>query len=84
MRPGSAVRLKGTWYNAAEKKQPGTEGSFVSDTQFQRSQSASDMVRTQQDAESTLATQELQVNEVEILGASDPQASRSRLALIMT
>lgn len=79
MRPGSAVRLKGTWHNATARKPPSTEGSSVSDTPSQETQSAFDKAGMGQDGERTSTTQELQVDEVEILGASDPQVSRFQL-----
>lgn len=82
MRPGSAVRLRGTWHNAADRKQPSTEGSSVSDIPSQETQSAFDKAGMGQDGERTTTAQELQVVDVEILGASDPQVSRFQLILV--
>lgn len=58
MRPGAAVRLKGTWKN--DNKASSRSSSLE----------ASDEIEL---AINALATPELQVTEVEILGSSDPQ-----------
>ncbi|OAQ71584.1 asparaginyl-tRNA synthetase Slm5 [Purpureocillium lilacinum] len=64
MRPGAAVRLKGTWFNVKTARvSQATDGEAASDPAGQP--------RAQDSASST--THELQVSEVDILGASDPQ-----------
>ncbi|KAK2590202.1 asparaginyl-tRNA synthetase [Conoideocrella luteorostrata] len=74
MRPGAAVRLKGTWYNTADRRQLSTEDSSVSEiSSGQQRLASSDNSRTEKDGNGSQARQELQVDEVELLGASDPQ-----------
>ncbi|OAA50539.1 Aminoacyl-tRNA synthetase, class II (D/K/N)-like protein [Metarhizium rileyi] len=73
LRPGSAVRLKGRWHNAGDKRQHSTEGSSVSDTSSKLTQSVFEKAEMAQDAERITTAQELQVKEVEILGVCDPQ-----------
>ncbi|POR31578.1 Asparagine--tRNA ligase [Tolypocladium paradoxum] len=86
MRPGAAVRLKGTWYNA--KNEPNADGNVLN-SQLSNEQALAggtepvsrvngDRVgqRSAQaggDASSAQTTHELQVSDVEVLGSSDPQ-----------
>ncbi|GAB0136186.1 hypothetical protein EsDP_00004498 [Epichloe bromicola] len=73
MRPGAAVRLKGTWYNTADKKK-GTAGEpSVSESSPSLKQAAHDCAGMSQDVDGPQTLQELQVKEVDILGNSDPQ-----------
>lgn len=78
MRPGAAVRLKGTWYNTADKKK-GTAGEPSVSASFPSlKQAAHDCAGMSQDVDGPQTLQELQVKEVDILGNSDPQVSRLR------
>ncbi|KID99634.1 Aminoacyl-tRNA synthetase, class II (D/K/N)-like protein, partial [Metarhizium majus ARSEF 297] len=82
IRPGSAVFLQGRWHNAPDMKQPSTEGSSVSDISSQHTQSVSGADGMEQGAGRPPTIQELQVDEVKVLGVSDPQVSRLQLILI--
>ncbi|EFY92511.1 hypothetical protein MAC_01477 [Metarhizium acridum CQMa 102] len=73
IRPGSAVCLKGRWHNSADMKQPNTEGSSVSDISSQHTPSVSGADGMEQGTERIPTIQELRVDEVKVLGVSDPQ-----------
>ncbi|KAH7134675.1 hypothetical protein B0J13DRAFT_641282 [Dactylonectria estremocensis] len=79
MRPGAAVRLRGTWVN--ESKQLGAEVSQDRPSYLSEIGSATDAtpLATPEDSTSTAnasksTTAELRVTEVELLGPSDPQS----------
>lgn len=63
MRPGAAVRLKGTWKNDGQLEASSEASVKVEGEKAESSQAAS----------STTTAAELQVSEVEVLGPSDPQ-----------
>ncbi|PHH84364.1 hypothetical protein CDD83_2061 [Cordyceps sp. RAO-2017] len=75
LRPGTAVRLKGTWFNVGS---PSDEAGRVSNPPSSPSSSSSPPSApasgaSANNADACQTTHELQVDDVEILGASDPQ-----------
>ena len=70
MRPGAAVRLKGTWVDETGKKSPCDKSVETSDTKGEGETSISP------------DQPELKVSEVEILGGSDPMVRMSRMSRI--
>ncbi|KAG6022568.1 hypothetical protein E4U41_002233 [Claviceps citrina] len=74
MRPGAAVRVKGTWYNTADrKKDAADEPSVVSGHSPSHNQATLDPAGMSQNSHGCRTLQELQVKSVDILGHSDPQ-----------
>ncbi|KAJ3528963.1 hypothetical protein NM208_g9970 [Fusarium decemcellulare] len=70
MRPGAAVRLKGTWINESKVQSSSPEaGSQTPDANDNGSSLSSPATGTPK----VFSTPELQVSEVEVLGHSDPQ-----------
>lgn len=67
MRPGAAVRLKGTWCN---------DGAQSRDAEsIMQNEAAVDVSQDAAASTTATTTAELQVSEVEILGPSDPQVN---------
>lgn len=79
MRPGAAVRVKGTWYNTVDRKTDATDAAdepSVSSHSASHRQATLDHSEMSQNARGPRTVQELQVKAVDILGNSDPQVSR--------
>ncbi|QUC20877.1 uncharacterized protein UV8b_05118 [Ustilaginoidea virens] len=73
MRPGAAVRLTGTWCNTGDRKLSSTKTFLASEDLSRQNQATPELAGVGQDVDASQTTHELQVDEVEILGASDPQ-----------
>ena len=76
MRPGAAVRVKGTWYNTVDRTADVADEPFVSGNPPSQEQVIVDHSGMSQNAHGPRNVQELQVTAVDILGNSDPQVSR--------
>ncbi|KAG6014864.1 hypothetical protein E4U54_004739 [Claviceps lovelessii] len=80
MRPGAAVRVKGTWYNTVDRKTDATDAAdepSVSSHSASHRQATLDHSEMSQNARGPRTVQELQVKAVDILGNSDPQTPES-------
>ncbi|KAG5977564.1 hypothetical protein E4U55_006660 [Claviceps digitariae] len=76
MRPGAAVRVKGTWYNTVDRKTDAADDEpSVSGQSPSHQQAKLDHSEVSQNAHQRQTVQELQVKTVDILGDSDPMTN---------
>lgn len=75
MRPGAAVRLRGTWNSGECIGSFSAVGDISPGSSSEPNTSELEKLDMKQDTAGSQTAQELQVERVEILGASDPQVS---------